>query len=76
MYKLVALVDGVATSVFDGVTQYRPFETIYQAAERNHQGGLYVYPSVEDCLQTCTQHFPGSSRLRNVGMVIAVVLAW
>ncbi|GLI68393.1 hypothetical protein VaNZ11_012779 [Volvox africanus] len=76
MYKIIALVDGVATSVFDGITQYHPFVTIHQDAQPYHQGGLYVYSTIEDCLRTGTRHFPGSSRLRNAQRAIAVVLAW
>ncbi|EFJ40723.1 hypothetical protein VOLCADRAFT_108014 [Volvox carteri f. nagariensis] len=76
MYKLVALVDGVATSVFDGTTQYHPFVTVYQDAKPDHQGGLYVYPTMENCLRTNMRHFPGSSQLGNMQKAIAVVLAW
>jgi hypothetical protein len=76
MFKLVAVVDGIATSVFDGTTRYRPFTTVHHEAHPDHRGGLYVYPTVEDCLRLEFTHFPANSWLDNSPKAIAAVLAW
>ncbi|CAG9460186.1 unnamed protein product [Pedinophyceae sp. YPF-701] len=49
-YKVVALVDGVPTSIYDASTQYPIGQTLMQRARPDHGGGMYVFRSVEDCL--------------------------
>ncbi|KAG2494927.1 hypothetical protein HYH03_006862 [Edaphochlamys debaryana] len=67
--------DGLPTSVFDGSTKYPLHITVFQQRQPDHGSGLYVYPSVEDCLGA-TQHFPTSSRLAGAARAIAVAWAW
>ncbi|PNW72440.1 hypothetical protein CHLRE_16g680005v5 [Chlamydomonas reinhardtii] len=77
MYKLVALdTDGVPTSIYDGVTKYHAGVTVYNDALPDHCGGLYVYPSYEECLRAGARGFPRASRLAHAPRAIAVVLAW
>ncbi|KAG2434232.1 hypothetical protein HXX76_007957 [Chlamydomonas incerta] len=77
MYKLVALdADGVPTSIYDGATKYYPGVTVFNNAQPDHCGGLYVYPSYEECLRAGARGFPRASRLAHAPRAIAVVLAW
>jgi len=76
MFKVVALIDGVALSVYDGVTQYMPGTTWYQEAQANHDAGIYVYPSYEHCLKRDAESFPTDSVLLNAPRAIAAVLCW
>lgn len=74
--KVVALIDGVALSVYDGVTQYMPGTTWFQEAQANHDAGIYVYPSYEHCLKRDAESFPTDSVLLNAPRAIAAVLCW
>ncbi|KAG2447360.1 hypothetical protein HYH02_007688 [Chlamydomonas schloesseri] len=77
MYKLVALdEEGVPTSIYDGTTRYYPGVTVFHDAQPEHCGGLYVYPSFEECLRAGASGFPRASRLAHAPRAIAVVLAW
>mmetsp|Transcript_32517 Transcript_32517/g.92212 ORF Transcript_32517/g.92212 Transcript_32517/m.92212 type:complete len:287 (-) Transcript_32517:257-1117(-) len=76
MYKVVALVDGIALSIYDGVTQYMPGLTWYQEATSNHMSGMYVYPSYQQCLQRDAEVFPAESALLDAPRGIAKVLCW
>lgn len=50
-------------SVFDGVTEYRTGTTVMQRIVDGHRGGLYVYRSLEQCLQRARAIFPADSAL-------------
>ena len=48
-YKAVAVTeDGRLVSIFDGETEYRLGEELHQATHQDHNGGYYVYTSIED----------------------------
>ena len=44
--QVVAMVDGMATSIYDGLTVYPLGQTVFQLAEEDHRGGLYCFSSV------------------------------
>ncbi len=45
-FQVVAIVHGVPTSIFDGVTTYPLGQTVSHMAREDHCGGLYCFPSV------------------------------
>ena len=49
-YKQVAVVRGRFYSIYDGQTEFRPGETLYQPAKSDHSGGYYVYRTPEEAL--------------------------
>ncbi|PNH03697.1 hypothetical protein TSOC_010216, partial [Tetrabaena socialis] len=74
-FKLVSLLHDTPTSIYDGRTTYPYGITVHQEAAPEHGGGLYVYPSVEDCLAAGRRHFPRGSQLGWAPRVVARVLA-
>ena len=67
-YKLVALrSDGVPVSVYDGSTEYHLGQTLYQRPRPGHGGGLYVFQSLDVCLQKARARtaFPRTAALIN-----------
>lgn len=75
-WKAVALVNGVPTSVYDGVTEYPLGATVHQAARPGHRAGLYVYRTVEECLKADRDTFPAASALGTAPRALLQVLAW
>jgi len=52
-YKLVAVLgNGRMVSVYDGETEYKIGETVSERPRREHNGGIYVYPSLEAAERT------------------------
>lgn len=49
-YKIVAKLDGKYFSIFDGKTEFKLGEALYQKAEPNHLGGFYVYSSPKEAI--------------------------
>ena len=44
--QVVALVDGMPTSIYDGLTVYPLGQTVFHMAEEDHRGGLYCFSTV------------------------------
>jgi hypothetical protein len=72
-YKAVAITeDGRMVSIYDGKTEYRIGETVVQAARQDHNGGIYVYPSLERARRVSV---PDSSAAKDLPRAILRVRA-
>ncbi len=49
-YKLVAKVNNKYYSIFDGKTEYQIGKKLSQPVKSNHQGGFYVYPTLDEAV--------------------------
>eukprot|EP01017_Pseudomicrothorax_dubius_P023221 TRINITY_DN2488_c0_g1_i3.p1 TRINITY_DN2488_c0_g1~~TRINITY_DN2488_c0_g1_i3.p1 ORF type:complete len:136 (-),score=10.75 TRINITY_DN2488_c0_g1_i3:11-418(-) len=49
-YKQVAKTFGSYVSIFDGTTKYEIGKTLHQSAKPSHEGGYYVYASLEEAI--------------------------
>ncbi|GAX82722.1 hypothetical protein CEUSTIGMA_g10148.t1 [Chlamydomonas eustigma] len=76
MYKVVAMLEGVATSIYDGTTIYPVGHTVHHPVAPNHRGGLYCYHTVEECLARDDVTFPRECALLGAPRAILQVLAW
>lgn len=78
-YKQVALIRGRFYSIYDGKTEFRIGETLYQPAQAGHEGGYYVYRTAEEAV-FADMYFPLSQQHEG-GLFIAprtilTVVAW
>lgn len=71
-YKAVAVVDGKFYSIFDGVTEYVVGQEMKQVARQGHNGGYYVYKSIDDALSVSV---PTSSKLKDAPRAIVRIRA-
>lgn len=44
--QIVAVVEGLPTSIYDGTTVFPLGRTVFHQAEEDHKGGLYCYRTV------------------------------
>lgn len=66
-WKLVANIDGRYLSIFDGETEYRVGEATTDTAKRDHEGGIYVYPTREQAERAV---FPNGSQLLDAPRIV------
>ena len=52
--QVVALVDGMPTSIYDGLTVYPLGQTVFHLAEEDHRGGLYCFSTVRAAERSTT----------------------
>lgn len=71
-YKAVAVVDGKFYSIFDGQTEYTVGHEMRQAARQDHNGGYYVYKSIDEALAVSV---PASSKLKDAPRAILRIKA-
>ena len=76
LLQVVAVVDNVPYSIYDGKTRYIQGATLYQEARDDHVSGLYVYRSYEQCLKRDASVFPSESALLHSPRAIATVICW
>lgn len=71
-YKAVAIVDGKFYSIFDGETEYTVGQEMKQAARQGHNGGYYVYRSIDEAQAV---KVPAESKLPNAPRAILRIRA-
>ena len=49
-YKVVAKLKGQYYSIYDGTTQYQLGKIMHQKVLAGHQGGYYVYPTIQHAI--------------------------
>lgn len=71
-YKSVAVIDGRFYSIFDGTTEYVLGQEMKQPARQGHNGGYYVYRSVDEAEEV---NVPSSSKLKDAPRAILRIKA-
>lgn len=71
-YKAVAIVEGKFYSIFDGVTEYTIGHEMRQVARQDHNGGYYVYRSIDEAQAVSV---PSASKLQSAPRAILRIRA-